>query len=270
MGGMPASALLSATDPDQVLGALRAEKSPEIATIDASIGDAVAGSGRALAIYLTAYVSLARWMADTFASHQHADDDALGPGEPAELLGDLLEGTAAEAPFTPWLLRYRGGDAAALHLTGRLRDLVGGPALPAPPRPQAGLVLELARAGRARDFTELVRRRLAEGDRSALERLMELLDLSKSDLAKLFGVRRQAIDGWLAGGVPAARQEKLAALSALADLLERKLKRARIPGVARRAADAYGGLTMLEMIEADRHGELLASVRAAFDWARAE
>jgi hypothetical protein len=41
----------------------------------------------------------------------------------------------------------------------------------------------------------------------------------------------------------------------------------RIPGIARVAAAAYGGLTMLEMIERDRHEELLELVSASFDWA---
>ena len=52
---------------------------------------------------------------------------------------------------------------------------------------------------------------------------MRVFELSKSELGRLFGVTRQAIDGWRVGGVPADRQEKLASMLALADLLERKL-----------------------------------------------
>ena len=58
---------------------------------------------------------------------------------------------------------------------------------------------------------------------------------------------------------------KVTTVASLADLLARKLKVERIPGIARRPAAAYGGLTMLEMITADRHDELLALVRASFD-----
>ncbi len=101
-----------------------------------------------------------------------------------------------------------------------------------------------------------------------LDQIGEVFGLSKTDLGRIFGVSRQAIDTWHAGGVPAARQEKAAVVAAIAELLSRRLKAERIPGVARRPADAYGGLTMLEMIERDRHLELLASVRAAFDWGR--
>jgi hypothetical protein len=96
-----------------------------------------------------------------------------------------------------------------------------------------------------------------------------VFQLSKSELARLFGVTRQAVDGWLAHGVPGERQEKLATLLALADLLERKLKGERIPGVARRRADAYGGRSMLELIAEDRHRELLDLTRTSFDWSAA-
>ena len=69
--------------------------------------------------------------------------------------------------------------------------------------------------------------------------------------------------------MPAERQEKLSVLASLADLLERKLKRGRLPGIVRRPAEAYGGLSMLEMVVADRHDELLRSVRESFEWERA-
>lgn len=166
--------------------------------------------------------------------------------------------------------RGRSRDTGLLNLPTRVRARVES----APVQPdELATALRVIEAlfdgdpGEVRRFFETVDRQLDRDSKAdPLERLMLLFDLSKSELAALFGVRRQAIDGWLASGVPAARQEKLSALSALADLLERKLKRDRIPGVARRAADAYGGLTMLEMVEADRHRELLTSARDAFDW----
>lgn len=266
---MTACALFDATDPDRVLDLLHAQREPELDALEASLGDALAGSDRAMAMYVSAYASLSRWMADEFTTLQRMErDEPLVEGDAAFLLGDLLKGSSVEAPFTAWTRRYRPGDAAALHLTNRMRDMVGAPQL----EPPAGTGLELGavQSGKTRQFFTAVRYWLDRTDTPPLERLMRSFELSKSDLASLFGVRRQAIDGWLIGGVPAARQEKLSALSALADLLERKLKHDRMPGVARRSADAYGGLTMLEMIAADRHDELLASVRQAFDWSRAE
>ena len=82
-------------------------------------------------------------------------------------------------------------------------------------------------------------------------------------------VLEQAIDQWLERGVPSERQEKVQTLVAICDLLERKLKPGRLAGISRRPADAYGGKTMLQLIAADRHRELLEVVRDSFDWASA-
>jgi hypothetical protein len=100
-----------------------------------------------------------------------------------------------------------------------------------------------------------------------LSTIEEPLGLSKTELGRLFGVTRQAIDGWHEQGVPAARQAKAAAVAATVDLLAHRLKPERLPGIVRRPARAYGGLTMLEMIARDRHEELLAITRRSFDWA---
>jgi DNA-binding XRE family transcriptional regulator len=96
---------------------------------------------------------------------------------------------------------------------------------------------------------------------------MELFELDRTELARLFGVRRQAVEQWERRGVPADRRGKLATIVALGELLARRLRPGLLPGVARRAAGAYGGLTMLEMIRRDRHDALLEDVRKSFDWA---
>ena len=119
-------------------------------------------------------------------------------------------------------------------------------------------------------FLRRVRRHLDSTDEQVpLLRVKSAFDLSTRELADLFGVSRQAVDQWAERGVPGDRQEKLGTILAVLDLLERKLKSGRLPGVARRPADAYGGKTMLELIEDDRHRELLDIVRASFDWASA-
>jgi len=101
-----------------------------------------------------------------------------------------------------------------------------------------------------------------------LASIEEPFGLNRTETGRVFGVSRQAIESWHNSGVPSARQEKAATVAAIAELLSRRLKPERIPGVARRPAAAYGGLTMLEMIQSDRHLELLAIVRASFDWAQ--
>ncbi len=101
---------------------------------------------------------------------------------------------------------------------------------------------------------------------SPLLRIQELFELTETDLGRLLGTSRQAVSSWLARGLPPARKPKVFTMLNIAELLERKLKAGRLPAVVRRQAAAYNGLSMLQMIEADRHEELLESVRESFDW----
>src|SRR5436309_982050 len=94
-----------------------------------------------------------------------------------------------------------------------------------------------------------------------LDEIEEVFALSNSAMGRLFGVSRQAIGQWRARGVPGSRQEKVATVAAVADLLLHSLKPERIAGAARRPAAAYGGVTMLEMIRRDRHRALPAGRR---------
>ena len=99
-----------------------------------------------------------------------------------------------------------------------------------------------------------------------LDPIAETFELNETELGRLFGVSRQAVGQWRERGVPSSRKAKVATLAAIGDLLRHQLKRERIPGVARRPADAYGGRSMLEMIERDRQDELQAEIRSSFDW----
>jgi len=110
---------------------------------------------------------------------------------------------------------------------------------------------------------------IARSPETPLDQIATAFSLTRTELAWLFGVRRQALDQWETRGLPAARQEKLATLGAIADLLTVKLKRDRVPGVVRRRTPAYGERTLLEAV-ADGDEELvLAELRDAFDWAAA-
>lgn len=101
---------------------------------------------------------------------------------------------------------------------------------------------------------------------SGLARVRDAFALTTTELGGLFDVSRQAIDSWIEKGAPPARQAKIGTLLALVDVLEHQLKRDRLPGIARRPADAYGGRTMLEMIRDDRQDEVLEITRRSFDW----
>ncbi|MGH2997144.1 MAG: hypothetical protein ACRDN6_00720 [Gaiellaceae bacterium] len=189
-------------------------------------------------------------------------------GIPRRAPVEALEMASAAAPFGPWTARFPLEEAVALDLTSRVRQLIGLRALDmAPADPSLGEVVDDLTARR---FLRRVRFHLNHPDEEhPLRRLMDGFGLSKTELASLFGVRRQAVDQWLERGVPSERQEKVQTLVAICDLLERKLKPGRLAGAARRPADAYGGKTMLELIAADRHRELLELVRESFDWASA-
>lgn len=103
-----------------------------------------------------------------------------------------------------------------------------------------------------------------------LERLQELWGLSGADVGRLFGVSRQAVAKWSRTGVPADRAPALSDLAAATDLLDRKLKRERIPAVVRRPADRLGGRSLLDLAGEGRHREVLAVVREMFDLRRVQ
>lgn len=99
-----------------------------------------------------------------------------------------------------------------------------------------------------------------------LEQIATTLCLTRTELARLFGVRRQALDQWEARGLPSARQQKLATLGAIADLLAAKLKHDRIPGVVRRPTPAYGGRSLLDAVSDGDEELVYDALRDAFDW----
>lgn len=103
-----------------------------------------------------------------------------------------------------------------------------------------------------------------------LDRLQRLWGLSGEDLGTMFGVSRQAVSKWRRSGVPSERVEALADLAAATDLLDRKVKRERIPAVVRRPADRLGGHSLLALARDGRHREVLDLVREMFDLRRVQ
>lgn len=97
-----------------------------------------------------------------------------------------------------------------------------------------------------------------------LERVLRAWDLSRTELGELFGVSRQAVSKWVAGGVPAERAGPVADLVAITDLLSHYLKRERIPAVVRRRAPRLGGRSLLELVGEGRSAEALELTREMF------
>jgi hypothetical protein len=264
--------LLDAIDAEQVTACLHEIGGSVIDDLRVNLNAALAGSELHTRLYVRDYKRLTNQLLGAVQATNPERIVADGAelliavhGRPARTHTSLLQSCSVHAPFSTWAGRYELGDAVALDLTSHIRVLVGGVRLPAPDSEPPADFDDLS----AQRFLRRVRYFLDHDAEPPIERIMRVLALSKSDLGRMFGVSRQATDGWMELGVPADRQEKLSAVLALCDLLERKLKSNRAPGVARRAADAYGGLNMLEMIAADRHNELLDSVRNSFAWSQA-
>lgn len=101
-----------------------------------------------------------------------------------------------------------------------------------------------------------------------LDRFTQVWQISDSEAAQAFGVSRQAYSKWRREGVPAERTPALADLDAATDILERRVKRERIPAVVRRPAEMLGGRSLLEMARSGEHAEVQRAVAAMFDLRR--
>lgn len=101
-----------------------------------------------------------------------------------------------------------------------------------------------------------------------LERLMAAWDLSAAAAGRVFGVSRQAVSKWRGSGVPDDRAVALADLAAATDVLERYVRRDRIPAVVRRPSAVLGGRSLLELAEEGRHAEVRRAVAAMLDLRR--
>ena len=206
----------------------------------AYLAPALAGDEAATRRYARAWHALVRELLATRA------------GAPAAA-ADVLDHLALSAPFAP------GGPLRALMsaATGIMPDMTR--SVPSTPPLELPDTLDYQR------FARVVLQELS-GAGTGLERVMAAWQLSVADVARVFRVARQAVQQWLSGGVPPARQPKLATVCRIADLLERNLQPNRIPAVVRTPAETYGGRSMLRMIADDDHDELLASVERSFDW----
>ena len=85
-----------------------------------------------------------------------------------------------------------------------------------------------------------------------------------------FSVSRQALSKWRRSGVPADRVPALMNLAEATDLLDRRVKRERIPAVVRRPAETLGGQSLLDLAFEGRHAEVRDAVSALFDLRRVQ
>ena len=97
-----------------------------------------------------------------------------------------------------------------------------------------------------------------------LDRALRVWGLSRTELGELFGVSRQAVSKWIRDGVPTDRAAQVADVDAITDLLERYLKRDRIPAVVRRRAPGLGDRSLVELVADGHSSEALALTRRMF------
>jgi hypothetical protein len=249
----------------------------ELAGLDelaSSAEGALNGDVRAARIYVGHYRELTRFLLEAAARTRpeliNIDQDGRvevrdSSGAGGGFIAAVLDETAAEAPFSRWTVTCGLRLGVALHALSSLRLMLPDTCpLDPPSAAQVPRISEL----NTRRFLFAVRRSL-NAQEPPLERIQQVFDLNNTELGRMFRVSRQGAKDWLERGVPTDRHDKVATVAAIADVLERKLKADRIPGLARRPAEAYDGHTMLELIAADRHQELLDITRRSFDWSTA-
>lgn len=122
----------------------------------------------------------------------------------------------------------------------------------------------------AAEIAEAIGRALNDDPHTAmLRRVARVWGLSTIEVAYAMGdVSRQAAAQWVGGDrpVPAQRRAHLADLAAATDLLQRYVKAERIPAVVRRPAEDLRAATLLDLAHEGRTDELLAYLRALFDY----
>lgn len=254
--------LLDAMPPKQVADAMAKMAEEAVDQIDRSLARALAGDPSQVRIYVDAYCVLSERAIEAV---EHSGRKSSQPNVP--WMRSMLAGEAMSAPFSHWVGRFGAGRGTAVAIVALLREALPGT------KPLSVPARHTLPAWKIED-TDVVRFYRAvseslEGSEAPLERIRSVLGLSRTDLAGLFGVKRQALERWDTHGVPAERQKKLATLSAIADLLTAQLKDDRIPGVVRRKALAYGNRSILEAIAAGDEEAVLDELRSAFDWASA-
>jgi hypothetical protein len=229
---------------------LLADRLPDVAAaFDIVVPTAFAGELGAARRFTAYYVLVTERIAE--------DVESLRPDIPASVVDGLLR---SEIVSIPLVAPTPSACGVLVAMVSRARWISGveTPALPVRPfDPDAW-----ARYRRA------IEAALIEQERSTpLERAMTILDLNSSEVGEIMGVSRQAIDKWLLSGVPADRSTRVVTIAEIATIMHRRLRPGHVPGVVRRPAPMFGGESFLELMMDGREDEVLAAVRASFDFA---
>jgi hypothetical protein len=135
------------------------------------------------------------------------------------------------------------------------------------PKDAAATITATADADWTRQFVDELDRAVRT---EPLERFSELWGLSNAAAGRVFGVSRQAFSKWLTTGVPAARADAVADLAVATDLLDRYVRRERIPAVVRRPAPMLGDRSLLDLAGDGETRQVAEAVGLMFDLRRVQ
>jgi hypothetical protein len=284
--------LLCETAPSRVADAAVRLAGEEVEAIEANLPGALAGNREHVRLYVLAYERLSERMLEAVEGacpslvscseehrrimvvHHHDEHHQVKlPARGYECrraapwAKAVLWGEAMNAPFTYWVGSLDSGRGTAVAMVSLLRQTLPGGKPLSPPSKRLLPSWSLDDADIVRFYRAVTE--VLGGAELPLERIREVFALNRTGAAELFGVRRQALEGWERNGVPAERQAKLASIGAIADLLSVQLKADRVPAVVRRPAPAYGDRSILEAIAASEEEQVLEALRSGFDWASA-
>ncbi|MGH7723135.1 MAG: hypothetical protein ACRENL_09955 [Candidatus Dormibacteria bacterium] len=84
-----------------------------------------------------------------------------------------------------------------------------------------------------------------------LDEIRDILGLSESEIADLFGVRRPSLTAWRSVGIPQGRRATAERLRGLARVFDRELIHSRIPEIVRTPDAWLGNRTILDVLIAE-------------------
>jgi hypothetical protein len=275
--------ILTERAPTKVAEAVERIVGSALQEIDLSLPSALAGELEQVRAYVSAFQAAVTRILDAvstarpdliFFDEAHrvvgvADIKKAGSeaGLTAPWFQAVLEQQSMSSPFSEWVALFGAGRGTGVAIVEHLRSTLDLAEYIEHPRNRALPLWQLTNADVVR-FSRSVVDELARTD-TPLDRVASVFGVTVTDLATVFGVSRQALEQWRRRGAPGDRQEKLAALGEVADLLSTRVKPDRIPAVVRRQVPAYGGRSILQALAAGDEQLVLDELRTAFDWSAA-
>ncbi len=104
--------------------------------------------------------------------------------------------------------------------------------------------------------------------RKHLSETREILGLSQSELAELFGIRQPSLAAWLTHGVPVARIASVERLYDLCKVLAGELLLERIPEIVRTPDEWLGDQSILDVIKRDGTAPIYGYLTRLFAYQR--